>query len=76
MEEDNKAKSTIHFFFRCMGLTLVILGFRIKIIYGVSIITIKALWYTFLYVFMEAIWFGMAVMFIVDLYKYIKSKLL
>lgn len=76
MDEDNKAKSSLHFFFRCMGISLIILSVKTKAIYEVSVITIKTLWYTFLYVFMEAIWFGLAVMFVVDLYKYIKNRFL
>lgn len=76
MGEDEKSKNTIHFFFRCVGVSVVILSIKTNVIGNPSIQTVKALWYTFLYVFMEAIWFGLAAMFIIDLYKYIKSKLL
>ena len=76
MEENEKARNTIHFFFRGMGIAAVVISFRISLITGISVSAIKTLWYTFLYVFMEAIWFGLAVMFIIDLYNYIKKRFL
>ncbi len=76
--EDNseKANKSLHFFFRCAGLSAVILSLRVKIISGISVNVVKELWLTFLYVFIVAIWLGLGSMFVVDLYKYIKSKIL
>ena len=74
--EDEKAKNSINFFFIGMGIAAVILSLRIGLITGVSVKSVKTLWYTFMYVFMQAIWFGLAFMFIVDLYKKITNRFL
>ena len=76
MEEEKNAHNSLSFFFKGAGIAIVILSFKTGLISVISVNIIKQLYYTFLFIFIEAIWFGLAMMFIVDLYKYIKRKIL
>lgn len=71
---DNNASNSIRLFFWCMSVSVVILSLRVKIVYNINIISVKAIWNTFLFLLGIMPVFGIVAIFINEFKIYIQNK--
>lgn len=68
----DKGSQTIRVYFRCMGYGFLVLCIKSAVIGGSTLLVVRHLWYTFIYMFIVSIWFGLTGMAIADFYLFLK----
>lgn len=74
MEQYREANKSMSVFFRCMGVGLVLSALHTDLSDVSLVVLLKNLLLTFAYNLIIGIWFGLANMFVIDLYFYLKNK--
>lgn len=69
------AQKSIANFFKYMGTGFVILCLKSLVIQELSYKVVQTLFFTFMYCFTISIWIGLAGMFSIDFYQYLKKNL-
>lgn len=68
--------NSIRNFFKCMGGGFFVLSIKAVSVEQISFDILRTLFFTFMYIFIVSIWIGLAGMFAIDIYLYLKSKIL